>query len=369
MAESSEPNLGIPKGEIDTPALLIDLDALEANIVTMADFCRQAGVAVRPHIKTHKTSAIARMQLDAGALGLTCAKLGEAEVMVDEADARDVLIANQIVGPIKIARLIRLAHKADLMVAVDDATNVAQLGAAARAEGVALRVLVEVDIGMGRCGVRPGEPALALARRVAETEGLRFAGLMGYEGHLVTLADEAERADKVRAAFGPLIETKQRLEADGLPVGIVSGAGTGTYALTGRIPGVTEIQAGSYVLMDRTYSQVEGLPFHQALMLLTTVISRPTPDRAVVDAGRKSITVDLGLPQPRNWPALEVVHLSEEHGKLRLAKPGKEPKIGDKLELVPSHVCTTVNLHDTFYALRSDTVEAIWPIAARGKFK
>lgn len=365
----TESILGTLKSEIDTPALLVDLNALEANVATMADFCRQTGVAVRPHIKTHKTPAIARMQLDAGAIGLTCAKLGEAEVMVDEADARDVLIANQIVGPTKIARLVRLAHKADLMVAVDDATNVAQLGAAARAGGVALRVLVEVDVGRERCGVLPGEPTLALAHRVAETEGLCFAGLMGYEGHLVTLPDEAERADKVRAAFAPLIETKRRLEADGLLVGIVSGAGTGTYALTGRISGVTEIQAGSYVLMDRSYSQVEGLPFRQALTLLTTVISRPAPDRAVVDAGRKSITVDLGLPQPTTWPELEVVSLSEEHGILRLAKPGQEPKIGDKLELVPSHVCTTVNLHDVFYALRGDTVEAVWPIAARGKFR
>lgn len=362
-----EPQLGISKWEIDTPTLLIDLDIMAANMASMADFCRQAGVSVRPHTKTHKTPAIARMQLDAGAIGLTCAKLGEAEVMIREAGARDVLIANQIVGPTKIARLVQLARKADVMVAVDDALNVAELGAAARSAGVTVRVLVEVDIGMGRCGVLPGDPATALARRVAETGGLRFAGLMGYEGHLVTLRDKAERAAKVRAAFGPLIETRRQLEESGLPVGIVSGAGTGTYAITGRIPGVTELQAGSYILMDRSYSQVGGLPFQQALTLLVTVISRPAPDRVIVDAGRKSITRDFGLPQPVNWPDLEVVGLSEEHGRLKLARPGLVPNVGDKLELVPSHVCTTVNLHDTFYALRGDRVEAIWPISARGK--
>jgi D-serine deaminase-like pyridoxal phosphate-dependent protein len=364
-----EPSLNTLKGEIDTPALLIDLDAMEANIATMAGFCRQAGVSVRPHVKTHKTPAIARLQLDAGAIGLTCAKLGEAEAMVEEADAHDVLIANQIVGSTKIARLTRLARRANVMVAVDDAANAAKLGAAARAEGVTIRVLVEVDVGMGRCGVPPGEPALALARCVAETEGLLFAGLMGYEGHLVTLPDEAERAAKVRAAFVPLIDTKQRLETAGLVVDIVSGGGTGTYAITGRITGMTEIQTGSYVLMDQSYSQVAGLPFRQALTLLTTVISRPTLDRVVIDAGRKSISQDFGLPRPANAPGLEVIHLSEEHGVLRSAKPGPEPKVGDKIELIPSHVCTTVNLHDTFYALRSDSLEAVWPIAARGKFR
>ncbi len=364
-----KPSPATLKWEIDTPALLIDLDAMEANIASMADFCRQSGVSVRPHFKTHKTPAIARKQLDAGAIGLTCAKLGEAEVMVEKVGAHDVLIANQIVGPAKIARLTRLARRTNVMVAVDDAANVAELGAAARAEGVTIRVLVEVDIGMGRCGVPPGEPALALARCVAETEGLLFAGLMGYEGHLVTLPDEAERAARVRAAFVPLIETKQRLETAGLAVDIVSGGGTGTYAITGRITGMTEIQTGSYVLMDQSYSQVGGLPFRQALTLLTTVISRPTPDRVVIDAGRKGISQDFGLPQPANSPGLEVVRFSEEHGILKLAKPGREPKVGDKIELIPSHVCTTVNLHDTFYALRGDSLEAIWPIAARGKFR
>jgi D-serine deaminase-like pyridoxal phosphate-dependent protein len=238
--------------EIDTPALLLDLDSMERNITRMATAFRGLTAKLRPHAKTHKTPIIAHKQLAAGAIGITCAKLGEAEVMV-EGGIRDILLANQIVGTHKISRLVSLARHADLIVAVDDGSNVQDLSQAAQATGVLLRVLVEVDIGMHRCGVAPGEPALSLAQQVEKAPGLQFAGLMGYEGHLVFVPNLEERVHRVHTDMQLLIDTVSFLESRGLPVGIVSAGGTGTAMITGRLPRITEIQAGSYVFMDGRY--------------------------------------------------------------------------------------------------------------------
>ena len=350
--------------EIDTPALLIDVPVMEDNIDRMAAFCRGGQAALRPHIKTHKCPELARRQLAAGAIGLTCAKVGEAEAMVAAGIDADFLIANEVVGPIKTGRLMKLAGQARMTVAVDDAENVAELGAAARRAGVTLGVLVDVDTGMHRCGVSP-EAAASLAGVAATTPGLRFRGLMGYEGHAVFLTDRTERERVARSAMTLLLEARDRVLAAGLPVEVVSAAGSGTYDITGRIPGITELEAGSYILMDTRYRSV-GLPFGCALTVLATVISRPTSERAVLDVGFKGITPEFGLPEVKRPEGVTVARLSEEHTTLTL-EPGVSLRPGDRVELIPSHGCTTINLYERFYAIRDGQVQATWEISGRGK--
>jgi D-serine deaminase-like pyridoxal phosphate-dependent protein len=359
--------IGIPKAELDTPALLIDLDVMEGNIQKMADFFKTVNAEIRPHVKTHKTPIIAHKQIEAGAIGVTCAKLGEAEAMI-HAGIRDVLIANQIVGAQKIARLINLAKHSEIMVAVDDPNNVDQLSAAARAKGVSLRVLIEVNTGMNRCGTEPGQPTLALAQHILKSKGLTFEGLMGYEGHVIANPNRIEREIATRKAVNLLIDTQNFLEENGIPVKIMSGGGTGTYAITGSYPEITEVQAGSYVFMDATYRKSEGVgdQFGCALTLLTSVVSRPEPTRVIIDAGLKVLAKEFGLPQPVGVEGLELIGLSEEHGKLT-ADVSVNLKPGDKIELLPTHCCTTVNLHDRYYGIRNGIVESVWEIAARGK--
>ena len=359
--------IGICKQQLDTPVLLIDLDVMESNIAKMADYFRSVDAELRPHTKTHKTPIIAHKQIQAGAIGVTCAKLGEAEVMV-AGGIRDILIANEIVPRQKITRLVNLARHADMMVAVDDSNNVENLSQAALDKDVHLRVLVEVDTGMKRCGVPPGEPALRLAQKVSESKNLIFAGLMGYEGHTVTIPHFEGRKREAEKAIALLIETKELIEKNGLEVEIVSGGGTGTYNITGQFPGVTEVQAGSYIFMDTYYRNVLK-DFDCALTVLTSVISRPSKDRAIIDAGMKTVTKESGLPEVKDIDGVELTSLSEEHGKLNLNDSGADLKPGDKLELIPSHGCTTINLHDKFYGIRAGRLESIWDIAGRGKVR
>ncbi len=373
MKSQNDIFIGMDIHDIDTPALLIDLDIMEANIATMANFVTGVNADLRPHVKTHKTPIISHKQIAAGAIGMTCAKLGEAEVMV-YSGIKDVLIANQIVGVQKIARLVNLAKHADMMVAVDNTQNVDELYAAAVAKGVTLRILIEVDTGMHRCGVEPGEPVLKLAQHICSLQskvpsyGLKFSGLMGYEGHTVNTINRAEREQTTLASVELLVEMKPLLEQNGIPVEIISGGGTGTYNITGSHPEMTEIQSGSYVLMDTAYREVEGIgeAFGCALSILTTVISRPQTDRIITDAGLKVMTRDFGLPEPKDISGLELVSLSEEHGSLK-AEEGVTLKAGDKFEVLPNHGCTTINLHDKFYCVRQEKLECIWDIPARGK--
>jgi D-serine deaminase-like pyridoxal phosphate-dependent protein len=360
------PPSGVLVDQLDTPALLVDLDALERNIQKMTDFFAGRPAALRPHAKTHKCPQIALRQLRAGAIGITCAKVGEAEVMV-EAGITDILIANQVTGEIKIDRLTELARRCDMMVAVDDAANVQALSQACRAKGATLRVLVEVDIGMGRCGIAPGSAAVELARAVSGAPNLQFLGLMGYEGHLVLVKDPDERERRVREAFGLLRDTANQLAAIGLPVEIVSGGGTGTYDVTSDCPPVTEVQAGSYVFMDSTYCGVRP-EFEPSLTVLTTVVSRPVPERAVVDAGLKAMTKELGWPRPLEAEAASLRYLSEEHGVLDLSAPEAVSwRPGDRVRFLPSHCCTTVNLYDSLHVIQDGRLVEVWPIAARGR--
>ena len=362
-----EPFIGMHKTELDTPALLIDLDKMEANIQTMANYFTNISAGLRPHVKTHKTPIIAHKQIAAGAIGVTCAKLGEAEAVI-HAGIRDVLIANQVVGTQKIARLINLAKHAEIMVAVDNPQNVQAISEAASAKGVSVRILVEVNIGMNRCGVEPGQPALALAQHILQSPNLKFEGLMGYEGHTVSKPALAERDTSAREAVQRLVDTKHYLEKHGVEVAIMSGGGTGTFNITGSIPEMTEVQAGSYIFMDSTYHNVEGIgeQFACALSVLATVVSRPQPNRIVVDTGLKVLAKEFGIPQPTGVEGLEMTGLSEEHGKIE-ADTNVTLTPGDKLEILPTHCCTTVNLHDRYYGIRNGIVESVWDIAARGK--
>jgi D-serine deaminase-like pyridoxal phosphate-dependent protein len=359
---------GRPVAELDTPALLVDLDALDRNIATMRGIIvGEAGVGWRPHTKAIKTPALARRLLDAGAFGVTCAKLGEAEVLA-AAGIRDILIANEVVGPAKMRRLAALARPADPIVAVDCEEQVAALDAAAREAGVRLRVVVEVNIAMNRAGVEPGDPVVELGRRVADRRGLRFAGLMGWEGgRLAGIPDPAQKRQAIEAAVGRLTASAAGCRAAGLPVDIVSCGGTGTYWISARLPGVTEIQAGGGIFGDVHYRKDYGVAHEYALTILTTVVSRPTATRLVCDAGWKSISAYPRMPEPVGLGPVTRVALSAEHATVELAEAAEAPRVGDRIVFVPGYTDSTVFLHDELHAVRDGRVEATWPISGRGR--
>ncbi len=358
--------IGRQKGELDTPALLVDLDALEANIALIAGTCRQYGVSWRPHVKAAKTPEIARMEIEAGAIGVTCAKLGEAEVMAD-AGIIDILIANQIVGPAKISRLVALRDRADIIVAVDNPGNIAALGEAAAATGCTLRVLIEVDIGLRRAGVAPGEPVRDLARIVAAQRGLSLAGVMGWESHAVMLADPAEKERTVRDAVALLTGSAEACRQDGHAAPIVSCGGTGTFPFCIMQPGVTEVQVGGGIFSDVRYREHFHVAFPPALTLLATVTSRPTPTRIVLDAGKKAMSSDAAVPVPLGLANVRSLQLSAEHGTIELETPAAVPGVGDRLELLVGYSDTTVHLHERIFATRRGLVEAAWRVAGRGR--
>lgn len=357
--------IGMSKWEIDTPALVLDIGLAERNLAAMAERAKRLGKHLRPHVKTHRTPILARLQLERGAIGVSAAKLAEAEVMV-LGGIRDVLITSEIVGQAKLERLVALSRRANLIGVVDDAAAAAASSAAFEREGLVHDVLIDVNVGQNRTGVEAGQPALALARRVAELPGLRLRGLQGYEGHLQHVYDQRERAEACRAAMRTLCDTARLLRAAGLTVEIVSTAGTGTFAICAEFPEVTELQPGSYLVMDADYGRVGGLDFAHALTILAGIISRAAPDRAVCDAGLKASSVDSGLPVVKDLPGARYVKASDEHGNLLLEGEAQRLRLGDKIELIPGHCDPTINLWDCFHVVRNGRLEAIWPIAARG---
>lgn len=357
--------VGRPVAELDTPVLLVDIPALEQNIATMATAIRERGASWRPHVKVHKTPAIAQMQLAAGAIGVACAKLGEAEVLA-ASGIRDIMIANQIVGTIKTRRLAALCRHADIIVAVDNVENVAELDTVAREHGVRPRVVVEVDTGMGRCGVAPGAEAVALAQVVADQEDLRFAGFMAWEGQAMSVSDNEARPAVIHEAVGELTATAEAAREAGLPVEIVSCSGTGTFLIAAGLPGVTEVQAGGGIFGDPIYRRM-GVPVAPALTLLTQVISRATPRRIVLDAGRKQIDPSLALPEPRGIEGINSLALHIEHAILELEEPTATPHIGERVELDVGFGDRAIHLHEYLYGVRNGIVETVWPVAARGR--
>jgi D-serine deaminase-like pyridoxal phosphate-dependent protein len=348
---------------IETPALILDVAALDRNIRRMAGFFAAGPCRLRPHFKAHKTPAIARRQLAAGSCtGLTCATVGEAEIAARVCD--DVLIANEVVGAAKCARAAALARHIRITIAVDSLVGLDALSRAAQDAGTRVGVLVDLDVGQGRCGVEPGEAALTLARQATQSNGITLRGVMGYEGHLQPIRDRAARESRTRSAMQALVRTAAMLRESNLPCEIVSAGGTGTYDISGRVEGMTEIQAGSYALMDTDYMGV-GVPFEPAFWVLGTVVSRPARDRCVADCGHKSATKDHGLPAVRGIDGASVVALNDEHATIALP-PASTVRVGDRLALLPSHVDPTINLHDVFYVVEGERVVDVWPIAARG---
>lgn len=351
--------------ELDTPTLLLDRAASDRNLAKMAAFFRSRPAKLRPHFKNHKCATLAKRQLAAGAIGMTCAKLDEAEILIEHG-VSNVLIANQVVGDAKTSRLARLARQAHLTVAVDHIEQAVAISRAAMIADSTVHLLIEVDIGMGRCGVPCGTAALELARRLGDLPGVRFGGLQAYEGHLVNVLDRTERATRAQAAMQKAVETRRMIEAAGIPVGCISGCSSATYDSTGILEGVDEVQAGTYATMDRQYHRLSP-EFDIALSILVRVISRPAADRAVLDVGVKGVGSEFGVPSLRDYPDIEIPAFgSEEHCVVQKAP---DWHIGQVLHLIPSHACTTCNLYREIVVHENDRVVEIWPIEASGKLR
>jgi D-serine deaminase-like pyridoxal phosphate-dependent protein len=371
MTQRPPAEIGMPLDAVDTPALLIDLDAFDRNVARLAQAVAGTTVRPRPHSKSHKCPVIALRQMAAGAVGVCCQKVGEAEAMV-YGGVSNVLVSNQIVGSTKIARLVALAKQAWVAVCADHPANVKDLNEAALAFGVRLPVLVEINVGGDRCGVEPGEPALALAKQIATASGLRFGGLQCYLGSAQHVREFAKRKEAIDTGIEKTRRTVELLARQGLTCELVTGAGTGSYRFETASGVYTEIQAGSYIFMDADYAKnlaPDGSlwsEFEHSLFVWATVMSRSTKERAVLDAGHKALSVDAGLPWVVGMPDVEYVRAADEHGKLALHDPDRALEIGTKLRLIPGHCDPTVNLYDWFVGYRNDRVEAIWPISARG---
>jgi 3-hydroxy-D-aspartate aldolase len=360
---------GMTLSEVDTPALLLDLDAFEANLDRLDASLAGKQIRVRPHSKSHKCPEIALRQMAHGAVGVCCQKVTEAEAMV-AGGIPNVLVSNEVVGPRKIERLVTLAQHARVSVLVDDAANATAINAAAVAAGATLDVLIEIDVGAHRCGVAPGAPALALAKAVDACEQLHFSGIHAYQGAAQHVRSTEDRRVLIDRAVQLVSETMTLLGENGITCEIVTGAGTGTYPLEAASGVYNELQPGSYIFMDADYGRnlgADGKPVHefrQSLFVFTTVMSRTRPERAVVDAGLKALSVDSGLPLVADAGA-EYLGASDEHGVMRVNDRTRF-NLGDKIRLIPGHCDPTVNLYDWIVGIRGDDVECVWPIVARG---
>jgi len=365
---------GMDEADIQTPCLVLDLDALERNIRTMGGHAQALGIRLRIHAKTHKSVDIARLQQEiGGSHGICCQKVSEAEVFA-RAGITDILVSNQIRDPRKIERLVRLPKLgARVGCCVDDRANVAELSAAAVAEGTRLDCLVELDCGAGRCGVTSAAEAVAIARAIAAADGLRFAGLQAYQGAMQHLPTHGERRVRSDIAVAMVRGTLTALHDAGLACETVTGGGTGSYPLEAASGVYTELQCGSYAFMDADYGRIldaDGTRLDQgawrnALFILTSVMSHAKPDLAVCDAGLKVQSVDSGLPRIYGRDDVEYVACSDEHGTI--ADPRGVLRVNDKLKLIPGHCDPTCNLHDWYVGVRNGKVEALWPVSARGK--
>lgn len=361
--------IGMPLADVDTPSLILDLDAFERNLDRMDASLAGKKIKIRPHAKSHKCPEIALRQIKRGAVGVCCQKVSEAAAMI-EGGVPDVLVANEVVGAAKLRHLAALAKRAKITVCADDAGNVAALDEAARAGGVTLDVLVEVNVGANRCGIEPGEPATALASAITQRKNLRFAGLQAYQGAAQHLRKVEERRAAIEAACAKVKQTTGLLAKAGIACERVTGAGTGTY-LFEAVSGIYhELQAGSYIFMDVDYARNDwtesGSPrFEHSLFIWATVMSKPSAHHAVVDAGLKASSVDSGMPKVADAVGAEYLKASDEHGVLGL-DAGSRLALGDKLKLIPGHCDPTVNLYDNYVCVRGGKVEAIWPITARG---
>jgi len=369
---AAEDWVGKPKDDLPTPALLVDLDSFEANLKTMADHCRQSGCGFRPHAKTHKCVEIGKRQVASGAVGVSTATVAEAEAMV-AGGIRGVLLTSPIVDRGKIARMVNLVRNGgEVMLAVGHPREAESLALAAELTRVTVDVLVDVDVGDRRSGALPGEPARDLAVQMAKRGRLRVRGVQAYSGASSHTVGFEKRQEVSRAAMTKAVETRDLLTKAGLDAPIVSGGSTGTYNIDSAIPGVSELQVGSYVFMDVDYRRIGGkrgavyTDFRPSLTVLTTVVNATHPDRVSLDAGTKAFATDVPYkPESIDRHGLVYARAGDEFGSLTAEGGGKLPRLGDRLEFIVPHCDPTVNLYDRIYAVRGDRVEAVWPVAAR----
>jgi D-serine deaminase-like pyridoxal phosphate-dependent protein len=360
--------------DLDTPSIIVDLDIMDRNLSRMANYAREHNLLLRPHTKTHKIPELAKRQLASGATGITVAKLGEAAVMLD-AGITDMLIAYPIVGPEKTTRLARLAEQANITVSLDSEEVARGLSEAATREGTKIGVLLELDVGFERCGLSHEADVLALARKIADRRGLEFRGLMFFPGHFGVAP--AERAALRMQVNDFLKRTLEVLSDAGLPAAIVSGGSTPTAYEGGLFYGVNEVRPGTYIFNDRNTVAISACTLDDcALSVMVTVVSTAVSGHAVVDGGSKTFSYDRfqggdgrGFGIVKEDPAAEIERFSEEHGHLNIQRSERRYRIGERLSVIPNHVCTTVNMHDEIYGVRGEHVEEIWRVAGRGKVR
>ncbi len=361
--------IGSAKREFDTPLLCVDIEQFERNLQQMARVTAAGGKQWRPHAKGHKTPPVAWREIEAGAIGVTCAKLGEAEIFATSG-VRNILVANVLATPLKAVRAAALCRVSELIVACDHYVQAEMLSEACQRAGVICRVLVDINIGMNRTGIRPGKDAVELAQGIDQLPGLKLAGVMGYEGHLLKLADPEAKRREIVEAISILEHARDTFVKRGLCCDIVSAGGTGSLHITSQCAAVTELQAGGGVFGDPLYVDAMGLEgCAPAVTILTTVTSRPALNRAILDAGRKTVNPDLCPPFVKGYPDAVVQSLSAEHCTLELGPGSQSLKIGDQVELVVGYVDLTTPLHDEFHVFRGSRLEALWPISARGRLQ
>jgi D-serine deaminase-like pyridoxal phosphate-dependent protein len=360
--------------ELDTPAVVVDLDVMDRNLSRMADYCRRHRLLLRPHTKSHKIPELAQRQIESGATGITVAKVGEAEVMLD-AGIKDILIAYPIVGTEKTAHLAQLAEQAAISVSLDSEDAARAISSAALNRGTKIGILVEMDVGFKRCGLGNEADLLALAQKITELPALEFKGLMFFPGHFgVPPEQRAALRIEVNDFLERSLETFARA---GVPLSIVSGGSTPTAYESDLFRGVNEVRPGMYIFNDRNTVAISAASFNDcALLVLVTVVSTAVAGRAIVDGGSKTFSSDrfqagdgAGFGFVREDPAAEIERLSEEHGHLNIQRSDRRYRIGERLSIIPNHVCTTVNLHDEIYGVRGEQVEAVWRVAGRGKVR
>ncbi|MBL4900622.1 MAG: DSD1 family PLP-dependent enzyme [Colwellia sp.] len=364
--------IGMDEEDIQTPCLVVDLDALERNIRKMGQYAKEMGVRHRIHGKMHKSVDIALLQEKLGdSCGVCCQKVSEAEVFV-RGGIKDVLVSNQVRDPAKIDRLARLPKLgARILCCVDDIDNVAELAAAVNKHDTQIECLVEIDCGAGRCGVSEGQPVVDIAKAIAAMPGLTFAGIQAYQGAMQHLESYLERKEKVDIAISMVARTVDMLKAEGLECDIVGGGGTGSYYFEGNSGVFNELQCGSYAFMDADYQTIHDendekiSEFENSLFILTSVMSHTKADKAICDAGLKAQSVDSGLPYIFGRDDVEYIKCSDEHGVI--SDPNGALKINEKLKLVPGHCDPTCNVHDYYVGVRNGKVETLWPVSARGK--
>jgi D-serine deaminase-like pyridoxal phosphate-dependent protein len=355
--------IGRARSEVTTPALILDLDKAKRNIATMAGKFRELPAELRPHIKVHKSLELALLEVEAGAIGIACATVWEAVVMA-EGGVKDVLVANEVVQPDKVAAIAALARDHRITVAVDDARNVEQLSKAAAQAGSTLELLIELDVGMGRCGLRTKEDALPVAERIAELPNVELRGMQGYEGHCMLEPDSDKRFEEAHAANEKLVEAADFLTAHDHPCQDLSGGGTGTYFITGAHPRITEVQAGSYTLMDCFHGSLVPGGFEVAMTVAGTVISRQGTT-IVLDCGRKAVGIDFVTPPLVSYPEAKIRYFAEEHCLADFSGP-PPLDLGDTTEVMAGYGPTTVNLHDVFHVVANEVVVDIWAVNPRG---